>query len=336
MAISTISPASEGPRADDFRIPEEDFQVLKGRSPAPLFVSKDGELTSVMVTLLKSCGLCMEESHPSLAQAVAETQKAWVGVRLGQNNKERTDLKDTAERAALRSAVDTCANKLGLYNKREHVFPKYTYAVCHGAFLDGVRNNVAGIIKLWNDGVRFKSLVFLTGDRTLRKDREDSVTKLEDGSGYPLFKKGWKMGPDVKYDNEYDMVRLVWEQTELPEGMAAALKGSVVFINAPKPEGAERPGTKDTFREWLKTNPECGTIIASGRSVLWPYQQLVGETALRGTGFALDTVSSEVSQSELDLYKDRIVSIVLDTFAKCLFEIQEARKAEVPVQKKSL
>ena len=316
-----------------FSAPKEDIQILQERSLAPLFVMKDGELTPVMVRLLKASQLFTEGDR--LAEAVEKTQKIWKGVFQGKNNVERTDLRDTEERAALKTAVDECAKEMGLYDERKHVLQKYTYAVCHGAFLDGVRANISGIVNLWKEGVRYTSLVFLTGDRTLRKTpskdghaAEDSVEKLENGTRYPLFKKGWSMPPDAKYDSEYDMVRLVWDQTEIPEDMAKALEGKITFVNAPKPPGMERPGTKDTFRKWLESNPERGTIIASGRSALWPYQQLVGETALLNTGFGLDTVSPAISQGELTTYKDRIVSILLDTFAKCLFEIQEARKIQ--------
>ena len=326
MSVPAVSPAG-----DSSPTLQEDIQVLQNRSPASLFVTRDGKPTPAMVKLLKACGLFAEGDR--LPEIVEKTQKAWVSVQQGRGQVERTDLRDTREHMARRKDVDECFRTLGFYDERKQVFQKYTYAVCHGAFLDGVRKNIADIVNLWKKGIRFSSLVFLTGDRPLRKDSangvrepEDSVRKLEDSASYPLFKKGWKKAADAKYDNEYDMVGLVWDQTDVPEDMAKALDGKISFINAPKPEGRERPGTKDTFREWLKSNPEPGTIVASGRTLLWPYQQLAGETSLSGKDFGLDTVANAVSERELNIYGDRIVSIALDTFAKCFYEIQEARK----------
>ena len=329
MSISAISSANQ-----PSPVLQEQIQELQSRSPAPLFVTRDGEPTPALVRLLKASGLFAEGDR--LAAIVEKTQKPWISVQQGRGQIERTDLRDSPERAALREAVDEFIHTSGFYDERKNLFQNYTYAVCHGAFLDGARKNIVEIVNLWKKGVRFSSLVFLTGDRPLRKgpadggrEPEDAVRKLEDATLYPLFKKGWKKAEDAAYENEYDMVRLVWDQTDIPEDMAKALKGRISFINAPKPEGMGRPGTKDTFREWLKSHPEPGTIIASGRALLWPYQQLVGETALRDKDFGIDTVASAVSEEELKLYGDRIVSIALDTFAKCLYEIQEARTTQL-------
>lgn len=315
---------------------QEDLQKLQGRSPASFFVTRDGTPTSALVTLLKACGLFAEGDH--LAQIVEKTQKAWIIAHSGGCRRRKClgfQHATLEERAAIVRGVDEFISTSGFYGERKNALRNYTYAICNGAFLDGVRKNIIDIINLWDKGVNFSSLVFVTGDRPLRKDpdgygreREDAVRKLEDFRSYPFFKIGWRKPADARYETEYDMVKLVWDQTEIVEDMAEELEGRVSFINAPA-EAMGTSGTKDPFREWLKSSPEPGTVIviASDRPGLWPYSQLAGETALSSKGFGLDTVANAVSRQGLKVYyAEGLAFGALDTFAKCLYEIQEARK----------
>ena len=315
MSVSAASSAHESPSLSELQKKVEDH------SPASLFVTKEGRLSSHVVRLLTLDHQYDEKD--GLAAVVAKTQDTWIAVRQGQGNKERTDLKDSPEREAIRGDVDQCATDMALYAERKPALKNYTYAACHGAFLPGVRTNLSMLIAAWKQGIRFESLVFLSGERDLRKgeNEQDCVKNLEDGSSYPFFKKGWKMPADARYETEYDMVKLVWDQTELPKDMAEVLKDKVVFINAPRGKNA-RPGTKDTIREWLeKYHPEPGTVLAYSYPLLWPYQQLAGETAFKGSGLVIDTAAPALPEKMFKENEVRRVSLVFDTVAKCLFEI---------------
>ena len=293
---------------------------LQNRSPRSLFVTNEKAPSSLVVRLLELDGLY--DKTDKLSTIVEKTQRAWFAVRQGQGGTERTDLQDTEARVALRDEVDRCA--AALYLERKPALSKYSYAVCLGASLSGVRKNLSMLIQAWNEGTRFDSLVFLAGERTLRKGDKDRVDDLEVGSGYPFFKKGWTMPPNARYETEYDLVRLVWDQTELPEDMAQALNDKVFFVNAPRGKN-ERPGTKDTYRKWIEDfHPAPGTVLAYSYPLLWAYQHLAGETALKGTGLVLDTAAPAASKGLLQENEKRRVSLVFDTVAKCLFEINQA------------
>lgn len=307
----------------------KDQQAIEERSPRRLFVNRDGTLTPKVIELLTIDSLYTKGDD--LKTAVEKTQKAWVSVRQGQQNRERVDVQDSEERVALKDSVEGWAQSMGLFAKREPCLRDYTYGVCHGAFLDGVRKNLAQLVAAWKEGVRFRSLVFLTGERPLRKAREDSIEKLCDEKASPLpFKEGWRFSEAAPYETEYDMVKLVFAQVQLPKGMEEALRGKIVFVNAPK--GKEnRPSTKDAFRAWVREyQPEKGTVLACSYPLLWSYQQLAGESALQGTGLFLDTVAPQLSKEMRQAQTKRIVSLIFDTVAKCLYECnQKSESIEV-------
>ena len=310
------------------RISFETAQIEQ-RDPRAMFVNKDGSLSDHVIKLLRLDSLY--EEGDTLATAVAKTQSAWIGVNQGQGNKERTDLVDSEERRKIKDEVVQCAEAMGLFAKRPPALRRYTYGVCHGAFLDGVRQNLTQLIVAWNQGVHFEKLIFLTGERTLRNEpgKEDDLEKLCSNKRYPLCKNGWTKPADAPYETEYDMVRLVWDQTELPKDMADALttdpaesEEKVIFVNAPRGNNP-RPGTKDTVQTLLKRQYlRPGTMLACSYPLLWSYQHLAVEPMLRKRGITLDTSAPEATPPILARYEKGLVSIIFDTVAKCLYEIK--------------
>lgn len=305
----------------------DEQQLIERRSVAQVFVNKDWSLTDHAIDILTMDSLY--EKGDTLSSAVKKTQAAWISVIQGKGQKERTDLHDSKERTALREPVEKWASSVGLFSERTPAVQHYTYGVCHGAFLDGVRRNFAQLVAAWKKGIRFDSLVFLTGERYLRKQEggQDEIKNLLDEKKSPLpFKKDWKMPEEAPYETEYDMVKLIWSQVQLPEDMAAALEGKVTIVNAPRGD-KERPGTKEAFATWIEEyHPQPGTVLACSYPLLWSYQQLVGETALLNTGLNVDTVAPALSERDRQMYGDKMVSLVFDTAAKCLYEIDQKRK----------
>lgn len=301
-------------------------QILLERDPSHLFITKEGNPTPPLIELLKLDGLY--EENDTLADIVQKTQEKWVAVFQGRGNKERTDLQDTTEQQEVREKVEAIARSMGLFAQRKPALAHYDYGVCLGSFLDGVRMHLRQLVRAWEDGVRFDSLVFLTGERYLRKNpgQQDDLEKLKDQSQSPLpFKQGWNFPESAKVETEYDMVKIIWDQIQLPKDMAEALEDKVVFVNAPR-GSQERPSTKDTYELWLKEfNPPPGTVLAASYPMLWTYQQLAGENVL-GRNYPLDTIAPAVTEKELDRHKHAIVSLVHDTVAKCLYEINEYRE----------
>lgn len=281
-----------------------------------IFVSREGELRDAIVQLLKLDG--MYEEGDSLQNAVSKTQGSWIAVRQGRGGKERADLVDKDSSST--DQVITIAKEMGLFDAKLPTLSHYDYALWLGALLDGARFRIAELVKAWQAGVHFDTLVVLTGERDLRQDLE-GIERLCDPSTSPLpFKDRWKLSEGARYQTECDMMRIVWEQVQLPEDMAKALEGKVIFVNTKKTNGL-RPSTKDTYVHWLKEyQPRPGTVLAISSPGLWMYQQLVGENML-GHAFFLDTIAPATSSQYFITQRHALTSIVHDTIAKCLYEV---------------
>ena len=303
--------------------------LAKQPDPARWFITDDGKPTKRLILLLQLDTLYDPNDH--LEEIVAKTQKAWVQTIQGQNNKERTDLQDTAEQEKKRLETEKIVQEIGLFNARTPALKHYQYAACLGGYVDGVRKGLAELIEAWQSGIRFDSLIFFTGERYLRKEpgREDSLERLCNPQSSALtIKAGWKMPEDAPYETEYDMCKLIWDQTELPEDMRLALGDKVIFVNAARPVGRERPSTKDAYIAWVKEyNPAPGTVLAISHPLLWTYQQIAGENSL-GPNYPLDTCAKAVSEQDRQRHQQRIVSLVQDTAGKCLYELLERQKKE--------
>jgi hypothetical protein len=295
--------------------------LFKEHDPKQVFVTKEGQLTPPLIELLRLDHLYDE--NDTLSDVVKKTQAVWIATAQGANSKERSDIKDTPEQQAMREKVEDIARKMGLFSGRQPLLIHYNDAICLGAFLDAMRLRLADLVSQWNAGIRFDELIFLTGERYLRKNpgQEDDLEKLKNPALSPLpFKAGWTFSEQSEYETEYHLAKLLFDQVELPEEMAKALEGKVTFVNVPRGNAA-RPSTKDTYRVWLQDHhPKPGTLLAASTPMLWIYQQIVGENVL-GDDYLLDTIAPDVSPEMLKKYRPAIVTLVKDTVAKSLFEI---------------
>lgn len=325
--------------------------ILAERDPQALFVDADFKPTENLQELLKLDGI---DPNSPLGEIKDITQKTWLQVVQGQSVQsqsaqsqsafaqpatkgtvERTDLRDDAAKLAKKEKIESIAkDRMKLFDKRDPALSHYKYGGWLGALLTGVRGNLHSLVEAWKQGVRFDHLVVFTGERDLRKEdgQEDDIKKLCDPTQSPLpFKKDWKLPDGAKYDTEHDMMRLVFDQVQLPEDMEAALKGKVTFINATKSLG-KRPGTKECYVKWLKEHdPEPGAILAPGYPLLWSYQQIAGANVL-GSSYPLDMSAPAFAGAYYEHRKHNVVSVIQDTFAKCIFELNnrlEARKSKV-------
>jgi hypothetical protein len=297
--------------------------LLAEKNPATIFVNENGSPNALLIELLQADDLY--DPHDDLQTIVKKTQEKWIAVRQGVNQKERCDLIDTSKQVAIRDKIISIATRMGLFDAVKPSYKHYEYGVCLGAFLDGVRARLFELVQAWESGIHFDSLVFLTGERTLRKGlgEPDDFRELCNPALSPLpFRADW-VNPnegEVKYETETDMIRLVWEQVALPPDMEEALKGRVFFVDAPKGKAA-RPSTADTYRVWKELfHPPAGKILAPNYPVIWPYQQLTG-MEIMGPGFTFDAFVRPVSKKDLDIYGIGLISLIFDTTAKSLYEI---------------
>jgi hypothetical protein len=291
--------------------------MLYAKPAREIFLTPEGGLTEDLIALLKLDGLY--ESGDTLQDAVRKTQEHWLAVTQGKNGKERADLRDSDHQRELCEKVEEIALRMGLFSEQIPTRSHYDYGICLGGFVETIQHHLARLVALWEEGIRFDSLVFLAGERDLRLTSQDSVETLCTPHGLP-FKEGWQFPEDAPYKTEYDLAIIVWEQSLIPETMAQALEGKVYFVNASRGNAA-RPSTKDTYVHWLKEyRPKPGSALATSYPLLWAYQQLAAETVLREAYF-LETVAEAASEEMMKKNRKMLVSLVLDTVAKCLYEI---------------
>lgn len=298
--------------------------ILEARNPKWLFISEDRSLSESTIKLLRLDDLYKEGD--TLDDAVKKTQEQWVAVIAGAGNRERADLRDLKMQKDQKETVLEVVYELKLVEPRVPSLTHYNYALCLGAFLDTVKDRLAAAIEAWESGVKFDSLVFLTGERTLRKDTgdKDDIQKIIDCQHPHLkFKEGWVMPENAPYETEYDMVCLIVDQVCLPEDMAKELEGKITIVNAPRGDLA-RPTTATTYKVWLDSNkPEKGSsILAFSTPLVWAYQDLAARTVL-GDEYPLETVAPSFPNPN---EHPALVSLVKDTVAKCLYEIDKSYK----------
>jgi hypothetical protein len=301
---------------------------IEKRDPTKLFFHKGsfcrkGTLTAEVIELLKLDGLY--DPKDTLEQVLAKTDKRWRKVAAGTNSIERRDLKDDSKQLLSAEKVIAIAKKLGLFDTRKPALQNYDYCTILGAFKDTMQERIKVAADAWESGVRFKQIVFLTGERRLRNmpGEDESVEKL-----YEPPKRGLPLKRDFrpivyKYVTEYDMAQFIWEQARLPKSMREAIDNrtlTVTFVNALKGT-KERPTTQDTCQEWLEKNPRAGSVLAVSTPPFWSYQHLVIQNAL-GPKFLVDTISPQMDAQQTD----NKVSLIHDTVHKCLYEIAQAQQ----------
>ena len=148
--------------------------------------------------------------------------------------------------------------------------------------------------QLWEDGVRFDEVVWLTGDRPL-DIRVDGLTD--------------------RCSNESEAARILWEETDLPEEMRAL---SVVFIAVPmKIEGTslKRPNTKDTIVAWLNTTPQACSALFISNQPFCGYQFAVIKASLPNM-FLFDLAGQGADPTK----HPAAAAITLDSIARWIYQ----------------
>lgn len=178
--------------------------------------------------------LCLALNIPKESDIVAETQKRWLR-KPGQERWEQTELSPEQKLLVL-----DWAEKQGFFASWKPFCEKYETALILGATTSRMQTRFDYLRELWDQGVRFNEIVWLTGERPL-DPRVDGLTD--------------------QCSTEVEAARILWKEASLPEEMRAL---PVVFISAPmKVEGSllKRPNTDDTILEWLKINPQPGMAV---------------------------------------------------------------------------
>ncbi len=224
---------------------------------------------------------------PSDADLVVETQKQWLR-KPGQERWEIAELSLDQKLYVLNWAADQ-----GLFDAWKPLYQFYDKALILGATTSRMQMRLDFLKTLWNEGIRFQEIVWLTGDRPLDK-RVDGLTD--------------------RCENESEAAHILWEEADLPTEMRSK---PVTFIAVPmKQEGSvlKRPNTEDTIAAWLEDSPNpCRALFISDQPFCG-YQFAVIKATLPEQ-YEFDLVGQGVDPTS----HPSAAAIVLDSIARWIY-----------------
>ncbi|MBA3751383.1 hypothetical protein H0X06_01090 [Candidatus Dependentiae bacterium] len=249
----------------------------------------------------------MNITHNGTLQSIRdETQKAW----LRPVGKERWE----NEKAFPHHNNDLLPlfKELLLIEKIEPVKQYYSHVVLLGATITSVRNRLAYLIQLWESGIRFDTLIVLTGQRPLYPTIESLDLLLTDPLHLVQFKENWSFDGQVP-STETEMIKYIFNQTKTPKEWNVI---PLIFVDTPlqKTETGEirRPNTQDTIKEWLSLyNPHPHSILALSNQPVIGYQDAVLRRFFP-LNFKIETIGDIDS-------KNRGISTILDSLARWIY-----------------
>lgn len=225
---------------------------------------------------------------PSNADLIAETQKQWLR-KPGQERWEIAELSLEQRAFVLNWGVEQ-----GLFAAWKPLYSSYDQALILGATTSRMQMRLDFLKELWNEGVRFKEIVWLTGDRPL-DPKADGLTD--------------------RAKNESEAARVLWKEADLPADMRAL---PVTFIAVPmKQEGGvlKRPNTEDTIIAWLQTSPKPGKSLFVSDQPFCGYQFAVVKAALPKE-YDFDLVGQGVDP----MSHPSAAAITLDSIARWIYQ----------------
>lgn len=222
------------------------------------------------------------------ADIISETQKSW----LRKSGQERWEMHEIS--AEQRQFVLNWAKEQGLYAAWKPLYKQYDKALILGATTSRMQLRLDYLKQLWEEGIRFHEIVWLTGDRPLDPRVDGLITRC---------------------DNESQAARILWEEAHLPNEMRALRS---TFIAVPmKKEGASyhRPQTADTIIAWLDVSSEPCTALFVSDQPFCGYQYAVIKSMLP-EAFQFDLVGQGVDP---DIHP-AAAAITLDSIARWIFQ----------------
>lgn len=250
-------------------------------------------LPQEMFTLLEVCGV---QHDGSLSSIVEATQASWLRKPL-QERWQQAELDFSPEKKQI---VRDLIERMGFLKEMAPSSNHYTYCLLGGATSPAVQKRLNYVKSLWEKGLRFDQLVFLSGDR----DLDPVLDKTEYDSGCKI---------------EAEAMRYIYEATPLPDDMRAV---PLVIVKAPKqnsPHGIIRPSRADTVRAWLALDPSPGTCMFVTHQPYVLYDHAVAENLLTPS-HPFTTVGPGT------MAEKNSVALLLDTVARYLYQKLEYEK----------
>lgn len=260
------------------------------------FVTQDGIVNPLIFKLLQLTDILYTDG--TLSSVVDETQKHW----LRKPGSERWDIQNLPY--IHQQEIYKICKELKMFSEVKPEFQQYQYAFVLGGLFARMENRMAYLIDLWNQGVRFNSIIFLTGSR---------LANAAQGENQETLKQWANVTVDVMPQTETELLKFIYDHIKMPSAMRTL---PVEIIDVPmlqNPDGTmRRANTADTIESWLKTNPKPGKILAVSNQPYVGYQNTVLKTLLPKS-FEVDTVGQSCASNEN-------IGVILDTLARTLYQ----------------
>lgn len=244
------------------------------------------ESNAAPTTALKRLFFLLDIPQESnLNNLVSATQMRWI-----QTGKERWEFELIEEDK--KEHLIPIFKQIGLYDEVPSSRAEYDYALIYGGFYSRVLNRIEYLISEYRRGVRFNTIVLLTGQRTLDPNTEEK---------------------QLPFQTETEMMLFCWKNAVMPEEMR---KIPLQLVDAPKQLKIDgswvRPNTKDTLIEWLKTQPISGSCLCVSSQPFCGYQDSVAKTYFPSS-FSIETIGMKSEQN-------LPISVYLDNLARWLYQ----------------
>ncbi len=173
--------------------------------------------------------LALELGILESADFIEEMQKSWLR-KPGQERWEMQELSPKQKEYVLNWAINQ-----KLFSAWKPKLSHYDKAIILGATTCRMQMRLNYLKQLWNKGVRFDEIIWLTGDRPLDARIDTLIERCK---------------------NESEAAHIIWQGADIPKEMRDL---PTTFLATPM--GDKRPNTKDTLITWLKTDPGSCTAL---------------------------------------------------------------------------
>lgn len=228
-------------------------------------------------------------------------------------NAERWEVYDDKSILEHREIILKTMGDLGFFDEiKPDLHVEYDHVLILGASVGRMRSRLAFLQQLVSQGLKYKNLYFLTGERPLDPKIEDESSLYQVTSSNYVFKEDWKRPKELP-KTESEGARLAWEQLvgsdlEPPEYVDVEMQGN------------KRPSTVDTINAWLAKGPNKGRTLVISNNPYVPYQHAVVLGTLMKAGFITpEQIGLIASVGPSAKPENERLRVLLDNFARTLF-----------------
>lgn len=262
-------------------------------------VDVQGKPTDALLQLLELTGIEHDGSLASIVQVTQKSQAEW----LRKQGTKRWDIAETNPEN--KDQFFVLFHQLFMINEIKPSLQKYDYVLWTGATFKPAKSRLRYLIEIWESGVRFDTVVLLSGARPL----------LESEKSYMI--SAYNLDEATCPQTEFEMMKFVYDTIVMPEDMRQV---PIVMIDVPmqitKTGILAYPTTGDTVNLWMASNPTPGTCLVISNQPYVGYQDSVSRSLLP-KDFIVETVGKESQDTKIGIY--------LDTLARNLYQENKTR-----------